>query len=58
MAQMAGVKRLVFVLTYCLAWMSMTCQQEAAGNFDGEAIVGCDLLELQIWHSLLSCKTM
>jgi ribonuclease BN (tRNA processing enzyme) len=47
MAQMAGVKRLV--CTHLLPGVDANeIKQEAAGNFDGEAIVGCDLLELQI----------
>ena len=47
MAQMAGVKRLV--CTHLLPGVDPNeVKQEAAGNFDGEAIVGSDLLELLI----------
>ncbi len=47
MAQTAGVKRPV--CTHLLPGVDPNeVKQEAACNFDGEAIVGCDLLELQI----------
>jgi ribonuclease BN (tRNA processing enzyme) len=47
MAQLAGVKRLV--CTHLLPGADANqIRREAAGNFDGETIVGCDLMELQL----------
>ena len=47
MAQLAGVKRLV--CTHLLPGADASqIRREAADNFDGETIVGCDLMELQI----------
>src|SRR5215470_8685520 len=47
MAQSAGVKRLV--CTHLLPGVDINqVRQEAASNFRGETIVGCDLMELQI----------
>jgi ribonuclease BN (tRNA processing enzyme) len=47
MAQLAGVKRLV--CTHLLPGADANqIRREAADNFDGETIVGCDLMELQI----------
>jgi ribonuclease Z len=47
MAQLAGVKRLV--CTHLLPSADANqIKGEAASNFDGETIVGCDLMELQV----------